>query len=138
MSTGHANYKPQEAKGKRLFEILQKCQTLDSMLCRATVGSEKGYRLTLVKYCQEMCHELIHVTRRANSLQRGSKERTDLMGQGYELSERVKDMLPVLRDTRCITVGDTGQLDKLVNSINFSYKKWMEKTSTSESPTANG
>ena len=127
-----SGYKPIEAKKKRPFEVLRKCQTLDAMLCNATVKADKGYRFTLVKYTQELCHELIHTTRRANSMERGSIERATEMNNGMELCEKVIDMLPVLRDTRCISVGEMGELDKFVSSIKYFYSGWIKSTGTIE------
>lgn len=118
-----------EAKKRRPFEVLKKCQTLDAMLCNATIKADKGHRFTLIKYTQDICHELIHTTRRANALKTGSLERMEEMNKGLELCEKVIDMLPVLRDTRCISIGEMGQIDNFVSSVKYSYKKWIDSTS---------
>lgn len=125
----NSNYKPMEAKKRRPFEVLKKCQTLDAMLCNATIKADKGHRFTLIKYTQDICHELIHTTRRANALKTGSLERMEEMNKGLELCEKVIDMLPVLRDTRCISIGEMGQIDNFVSSVKYSYKKWIDSTS---------
>lgn len=124
-----SEYRLIETKKKRPFEVLKKCQTLDAMVCNATVKADKGHRFTLVKYTQELCHELIHTTRRANAMERGSKERINEMNQGIELCEKVIDILPVLRDTRCISVGEMGEIDKFISSIKYSYAGWIKSTS---------
>lgn len=123
------SYNPIEGKKKRPFEVLRKCQTLDAMVCNATVKAEKGHRFTLVKYTQELCHELVHTTRRANAMEKGSDLRLNEMLQGVELCEKIIDMLPILRDTRCISVGEMGEIDKFVSSIKYSYNSWVKSTS---------
>ena len=123
------NYVPIERKEKRIFEVLRKCQTLDAYVCNATVKADKGHRFTLVKYTQELCHELVHATRSANEKPIGSEDRIKTMNKGYELCKKIIDMLPVLRDTRCITVGQMGDIDNFASKIKYSYASWMNKTS---------
>lgn len=111
---------------KKPFQVVERCQAFCAKVYTITVKAEKEYRSNLCRVVQDCARDAIHSARIANAMPLTDPERQWAHKEAIEDFEKINDLLPVLRRTRCLSVSQEKELNKDLGNLMFAYNKWMK------------